>query len=433
MAINSRRMIIIGMDGMPYRLIRDLSQNGVMPNTRTIIEKGIFRQMESSIPEISSVAWSSIVTGTNPGSHGIFGFNDIPLGTYRLSFPNFNDLRMPPFWKQGDNGTSVIINVPFTYPAAKLDGALIAGFVALNLQRATYPPSLVPCLNDMGYQIDVDSSKARKSLDLFLTDLDRTLQARIAAYQYLWEKEDWQTFMLVFTGTDRLAHFFWDAYEDKSHKYHQAFLDHLHHIDEVIGEIVHRMKDNDTLVILSDHGFELLEYDVNINFFLSQNGFLKFKQNPAQSLADIDYGTKAFALEPGRIYVNLEGKYPRGSVKPEERDLIISELEKSFESINRNGRNVIGQMCRKEEIYAGPCLEQAPDLVLLPGKGFNFRAGLKARNFIVNKSTFTGKHTQKDAFLLVSDSSEGVVPEKPSVSDVVGIMDRLKERQVNRQ
>ncbi|MFC2001782.1 alkaline phosphatase family protein, partial [Chloroflexota bacterium] len=51
-------MVIIGIDGMPYHLIRDLSQHDVMPNTRAIIEKGVFKQMESSIPELSSVAWS---------------------------------------------------------------------------------------------------------------------------------------------------------------------------------------------------------------------------------------------------------------------------------------------------------------------------------------------------------------------------------------
>ncbi|MFC2001724.1 alkaline phosphatase family protein [Chloroflexota bacterium] len=106
MAINSNRMVIIEIDGMPYHLIRDLSQSGGLPNTRAVIEKCVFRQMESSIPELSSATWSSIVTGTNPGDYGIFGFTDIPIGTYRLSLPSFNDLKMPPFWKQRTNGRS---------------------------------------------------------------------------------------------------------------------------------------------------------------------------------------------------------------------------------------------------------------------------------------------------------------------------------------
>jgi len=100
------RMVIVGLDGMPFRLIRDLAQSGVMPNTRGIIQNGTFAQMASSIPEISSVAWSSVITGANPGRHGIFGFTDVPEGTYRLSFPNFSSLKLPPFWNHQGNGRS---------------------------------------------------------------------------------------------------------------------------------------------------------------------------------------------------------------------------------------------------------------------------------------------------------------------------------------
>jgi len=418
-------MVIIGIDGMPYHLIRDLAGSGVMPHTKTLIKSGVFQQMESSIPEISSVAWSSIITGKNPGEHGIFGFTDIPLQTYRLSFPNFNDLLMPPFWKHKGNGRSVIINVPFTYPAARLNGVLIAGFVALDLRRAVYPASLLPMLNKMGYRIDVDSNKAHQSLDLFLKDLDRTLQARIKAYRYLWEKEDWRTFMFVFTGADRLAHFFWHAYEDKQHKYHSAFLNYLHQIDEVIGEVSQKMDETDSLLMLSDHGFERLEYDVQINFFLAQEGFLRFRRTPAQSLADIAYGTTAFALEPARIYLNLEGKYPRGSVKPENRETVIDELETGLMSLEMNGKKVIERICRKEEIYHGPQLHRAPDLVLLSSKGFNLKSGLKATN-LFERVIFTGKHSQKDAFLLINKPAPDIIQEKPSVYDVVGIMNRLR-------
>jgi len=222
-----KRLVIIGLDGVPYRLLKDLSENDIMPHTRSIMENGVFRKMTSSIPEISSVAWSSIITGKNPAGHGIFGFTDFPEGTYRLSFPNFNNLKAPAFWKEDSSRRSVIINVPATYPASRLNGVHISGFVALDLERSTYPVSLVPKLKELDYRVDVDSSKAHKSTDLFLKDLDRALQARIEAYRYLWDKGDRNTFMLVFTGTDRLSHFLWDAYEDESHPYHSQFLDHF--------------------------------------------------------------------------------------------------------------------------------------------------------------------------------------------------------------
>ena len=64
------RTAIIGLDGMPYCLIKDLSANGRMPHTHALIEVGVFLQMGSSIPEVWSVAWTSIITGTKPAAQG---------------------------------------------------------------------------------------------------------------------------------------------------------------------------------------------------------------------------------------------------------------------------------------------------------------------------------------------------------------------------
>jgi len=425
---NNSRLVIVGLDGMPYRLIKNLAEKGTMPNMKRLIEEGVFRQMESSIPEVSSVAWSSIITGTNPGVHGIFGFTDLAPGTYRMTFPNFNSLKAKPFWERESSRRSVIINVPNTYPARSLNGVLIAGFVALDLEKATYPRSLVPQLESMDYRVDVDSQRAQESLSFFLKDLDRTLEARISAYRYLWHEEDWTTFMLVFTGVDRLAHFLWDAYEDESHKYHWAFLSHLHRIDEVLGEIMQGMEDDDSIILLSDHGFELLEKEVYINVALREEGFLSFDREPPASLKEIGNSTKAFALDPARIYVNLKGRYPRGCVKPEDREAVIRDLESAFSALVVDGRKVIRRAYRKGEIFEGPFSPQAPDLVLLANEGFNLRASIKAAQ-LWGKDIRTGKHSQPDAFLLVKgDGDKGIVPKKPRVFDVVDIMDKLQRR-----
>jgi predicted AlkP superfamily phosphohydrolase/phosphomutase len=111
------RTVIIGLDGMPYGLMNKFAQDGTMPNFGALVDEGVFRQMASSIPEVSSVAWSSAITGTNPGEHGVFGFTDVAPGTYRTTFPNYNNLKVKPFWEREGNGRSVIINVPTTFPA----------------------------------------------------------------------------------------------------------------------------------------------------------------------------------------------------------------------------------------------------------------------------------------------------------------------------
>ena len=159
---------------MVYLLIKDFAEIGIMPNTAQLISQGIFKKMNSSIPEVSSVAWSSIITGQNPGQHGIFGFMDLYDHSYEMKFPNFNDLKAEPFWDQWE-GRSVIINVPSTYPVREMNGVHISGFVSIDFEKSVYPKSLVPQLRRLDYRLDVDSQKAHSAMDLFLKDLDLSL------------------------------------------------------------------------------------------------------------------------------------------------------------------------------------------------------------------------------------------------------------------
>ena len=418
--IKNPKTIIIGLDGVPFGMIKDFAETGVMPQTAKLISQGIFRVMCSSVPEVSSVAWSSMITGTNPGQHGIFGFVDLSAGSYKMRFPNFDDLKAPPFWDLWE-GESVIINVPSTYPVKAMNGVLISGFVSIDFEKSVYPKSLVPDLKRLDYRLDVDSQKAHNSIELFLEDLDKTLDARIEAYRYLWDNSNWQTFMLVFTATDRLMHFLWNAYEDTDHKYHNLFLEHFRRIDGVIGEIAGKIGDEDLLIIHSDHGFERLDYDVYINYLLMQEGFLQIKDTWNIALDNIDYGTKAFVLDPARIYLNRKGRYPCGTVNQTDIAEILDRLEKLFSSLRINGRKVIRDIYRKEQLYAGPYVENAPDMVLVGAEGFNLKANIKAEK-LYDKGFFSGKHTQDTAFLMIRGlSNTSIVPDIPAISDIRAI------------
>src|SRR4030042_3647213 len=184
--MQSGRIIIVGLDGVPFGLLRELSNKGVMPNTKEIISSGIFRKMQSSLPEVSSVAWSSIITGKNPGEHGIFGFTDLSSNSYQLRFPNFNDLQSEPFWNV-INGKSVIVNVPSTYPVKEMNGVHISGFVSIDFSKSVFPKSLIPTLREFDYRLDVDSTLAHQSMDLFFSDLEKAYIASIKTYRYLWK------------------------------------------------------------------------------------------------------------------------------------------------------------------------------------------------------------------------------------------------------
>jgi len=427
-----KRTIIIGLDGVSFDLLEDLANKKIMPNVKEVISRGGFKKMQSSIPEISSVAWSSIVTGMNPAEHGIFGFTDLAPNTYCLSYPNLSNLKASPFWERDNTKQYVIANVPSTYPARQLNGALVSGFVALDFDRAVYPTSMINDLKNMDYRIDVDSGRAHKSMELFVDGLKKTNEARIAAYKHLWNRE-WDTFMFVFTGTDRLMHFLWDAYEDKSHDFHKAFNDYFKRIDDVIGETLSMMKDEDSLVMLSDHGFEGLENDVYVNFLLKEKGFLKFQEEDRKSLSNIDCDAKVFALDPSRIYINLKGKYPRGNVSLQDKKYIIRDIEGLFRDIEIDNRKVFGRIYKREEIYKGPYLDEAPDLVSMGNKGFNLKASMNSKN-LYSKDIFTGKHTHDNAFLLIDRESDvDIIPDNLNVCDVLNVIDKLQRRELNEQ
>jgi len=419
------RVVIIGIDGVPYGLMKGFSDGGVMSNFEKLRKEGVFVKMSSSIPEISSVSWSSIITGKNPGEHGVYGFTDMIEGTYTLSFHHSKNLKAPPFWQKDESKKFVIINVPSTYPAQKINGVLISGFVSPDLEKAVYPLSYLDKLKSLNYKIDIDSEKGHKSKRLLFKELFETLELRRKVFEFLWEEIAWDVFMIVFTGTDRLGHFLWDAYEDKNHEFHAEFLEFFKRVDEVIGRIDSKLKENDSLMILSDHGMESIETNVNVNTYLADEGYLMLGEDPKKGYNNIKKGTKAFALEPGRIYLNKAGKYPRGCVEEKDEDKLIQDLIDLFSSLKRNGKRAMRRVYRKEEIYHGSYVKNAPDLVLLSNSGFNLKAGLFKQELFEN-DIFSGKHTQDDAFLYVKNRENmSIVPGEPSVEDVTAILDKL--------
>ena len=298
-----------------------------------------------------------------------------------------------------------------------MNGAHISGFVSIDFAKSVYPPSLLPELRRLDYRLDVDASKAHTAMDQFLRDLDESLYARINAYRYLWDSFDWQAFMLVFTGTDRLMHFLYDAYADPAHKHHDFFLEYFRRIDQAIGEITDRLRPEDSLIILSDHGFEKLDKDVYVNHLLASEGFLSFDEEAEPKPVNMTSATRAFALDPARIYVNQKGKFPAGNVSKADREHCLTDLEQLFLSLEIDGRKVVKHVYRSQDIYAGPHLDSAPDLILLANSGFNLK-GARAAKQLANKGPFTGKHTYDDAFVLLnSDRLAAHLPEMPCVTD----------------
>lgn len=398
------------------------ANDGVMPNFANLLEKeGSFVKMTSSIPDISSVSWSTIISGKNPGEHGIYGFTDLIEGTYSLSFPNFATMKEKAYWLEnwsieGKELKHIIVNIPSTYPAKELNGNHVAGFVALDLEKAAYPSHFLNYLKDKEYRIDVNAEWGHTNKDMFIKDLFETLEIRTNVGLDLIEQE-WDSFFFVVTGSDRIGHFLYDAFEGKDHKYHEQTIKFFRKIDESLGKFLDKLKEDDVVMMMSDHGMESINQNVYINAYLKEKGYLLFEGN---SYNGIKEGTKAFCLDPGRIYIHTN-KYPRGNV--ENKEEVIKELITLFSEMEYNGEKIIDKIYRKEEIYSGPQLEKAPDLVLMAKKGFNLRGNI-TKDCVFEKDIFEGKHTYDDAFFFINQKRE---LKDFSVKDIYPIINEVLE------
>ena len=161
---NKPRIIVLGLDGSPYTLIQRYMEKGIMSNMKKITEQGSIHQMDTVLPEVSAAAWSSFMTGKNPAKTGIFGFFDMMPGSYTNVFTHFLHVKQPPVWNlihKEIRKSSVIINMPSTFPAKPMNGVLISGFVAPDIKKAVFPLSLLPILEQMRYKIDLDVQKIK--------------------------------------------------------------------------------------------------------------------------------------------------------------------------------------------------------------------------------------------------------------------------------
>ncbi|MDD8020378.1 MAG: alkaline phosphatase family protein [Acidobacteriota bacterium] len=402
-----KKICVIGLDGVPYSLLLELAKTGLMSTVARLIDSGHLHQMKASLPEISAVSWTNFMTGTNPGNHGIFGFVDFKPGSYDLRFPNFLDVKVDTLWDiLAQHGyKSMVINQPATFPARRINGVMVSGFVAVDLARSVYPPPLFSTLEQIGYQIDVDSAKVAENQALLWPELSKTMASHQKALNYFWEQE-WDYFEFVITGTDRLHHFLWSAYEDKSHPAHQAFLDFYQQIDRIISKIISSYKklneSEDSLFILSDHGFTGIIQEVYLNSWLEKEGYLSFTTSSPKSLNDILPKSVAFALDPNRIYLNLENKFPRGRIKRSRKKELKSEIAQKLLQLEYNGQKVIRQVFKAEEVYQGKYTSLGPDLLVLSYPGFDLKGSIRKKD-IFGRSYLQGMHTWDDAFFWAAE------------------------------
>jgi predicted AlkP superfamily phosphohydrolase/phosphomutase len=203
--------------------------------------------------------------------------------------------------------------------------------------------------------------------------------------------------------TDRVNHFLFEDYE-KDGENKEAFLDFYRKVDDYIGQIRDMLDDDTTLIVASDHGFTTLEHEVHCNRWLENEGWLSYEGDDPDELGDISDDTRAYSLIPGRFYVNLEGREPRGSVPEEEYEAVRAELREELESMTGpDGEPVAERVETKEDAFRGAHDDIAPDLVVIPNDGFDLKSGFGGDGPVFDTGPRNGMHTFANATLYVDD------------------------------
>jgi predicted AlkP superfamily phosphohydrolase/phosphomutase len=366
----ANRLCIIGLDCVtPQFLFGPWLDE--MPNVRRVMEGGIHGHMVSTIPPITVPAWMAMMTSQDPGMLGIYGFRNRASRDYADVFiVNGKHVQAKPLWhhlsRRGLN--SIVMGVPLTYPPTPLRGVMVADFLTPNKSVTwTFPASLGARLDQWAggeFIFDVPDFRTVHKREI-LDRIYRMTRGRFEAFRRLLAAEKWDFAIMVEMGPDRIHHAFW-RYVDRSHRLYQPgneFEDVIHryylYLDEEIGRVLDALPDGTSVIVVSDHGAKAMHGAFCINEWLIQQGLLALQAPvaaPTRLTPEmIDWERTRVWSDGGyyaRIFLNVEGREPRGQIPAAGLDEFKRDLKARLEATtDPEGRRIGTRVFLPEEVY----------------------------------------------------------------------------------
>ncbi len=344
-----RKVIIAGLDCAPPELVFDAGDS--LPVLNGLRKNGLWGKLRSSDPPITIPAWMVMTTGHDPGQLGLYGFRHRTGYSYKdMWIANSKAVKAKKLWdyigEQG--GTSTVVSVPPSWPPYPVAGNLVSCFITPpgTDKPYTWPASLKSEIEERFGPYQFDVAFRTEDRDEILRGIHDMTDQRFKVMDWLIQDKPWDLFMFVEIGVDRMHHAFW-KYMDRGHhlyepgnKYENAIRDYYKFVDAKLGELI-ALADKDTAVlVVSDHGAKRMKGCFCINDWLIEKGWLTVRKRPTgptkfESL-DIDWEkTRAWAWGGyyARIFLNVEGREPRGSIAPEDYEKVRDELSAEIMAI----------------------------------------------------------------------------------------------------
>lgn len=437
------RVLVIGLDGATFDVLRPLADAGYLPFLGRLMAEGLARPLRSIIPPTTAPAWTSFQTGKNPGKHGIVDFTDFDKRSRQSTLVTAGNIRATPFWQLiSVAGLPVgVINVPMTYPPAPVNGVLMAGLFTPDVQSAfTFPASLYEEVRRAvgDYQLPLLATAVfTLGPESFLEEAARRASLRAQAARYLMQSRPWAFFMVHFQSLDSVQHMFWSTLERRllhgkpaASPVEARLVAYFRAIDESVRQVMDAAGRDTTVLVASDHGFGPVTRYVYVNEWLRRNRWLASRVGVGQLVAMATAERILRALDVFKLRRRLKLQKQRfATLRRINQELLIDwECSRAFamacshsahiyiNPVIGNGRAygrtretiraalggwkdpatgalVFPQVYRREEIFSGPYVERLPDLVGVPAPGYHvatrFRGG---RLFDPVSDGLTGDH-----------------------------------------
>jgi predicted AlkP superfamily phosphohydrolase/phosphomutase len=443
-------------------------ENGVMPFLDDFTASGVRGELRSTVPALTPPAWTSLMTGRSPGEHGIFDFfrKQSPESPH-IRFLTSRDVECETIWslvsRKGLRAT--VLNFPLTFPPPPMDGYLMPGgwMPWKQLRLGCHPEGLYDELRELpGFDprgLAMDASDEEKALegcepDEYEAWIDRHIrreQQWVEILSYLMRKDATELAAVMFDGVDKLQHLCWrflaPQYEHTvtdpwEQRIRERSLDYFRQLDDLLEQMVGLAGGEALVVLASDHGFGAQKRTFFVNAWLEEGGYLAWSDDRGPQPSDSEVlgigqlarhvyqmdweRTRAYTPTPsgnGIHIVRASEEYPNG-VSDGDYEAFRDRLIDGLLAVRDPDSDVrvVSKVWKREDAFAGPKLELAPDLTLELQDG-GLVSILASEQAVVPRSEPLGTHRPEGIFIARGpEIKRGVELSRLSILDVPSLL-----------